>query len=119
MPLCFLSRLASILIFYRKDYIRTIYFWGINKAFLYSYEDLEQTIWYILMVGLQEFDGRGDEEQFLNWYIRNKVVSIMMYGKKPPNVRTYRLHPFDSTTCPQMSLRRLMNYSIQMVRMSK
>ncbi len=62
----------------------TAYFWGINKAFLYSYEDLEQTIWYILMVGLQEFDGRGDEEQFLNWYIRNKVVSIMMYGKKPP-----------------------------------
>ena len=57
---------------------------GYQQAFLYSYEDLEQTIWYILMVGLQEFDGRGDEEQFLNWYIRNKVVSIMMYGKKPP-----------------------------------
>ncbi|WP_372590319.1 hypothetical protein QO062_09560 [Fervidobacterium pennivorans subsp. carthaginiensis] len=57
-----------------KNLVRrwTAYFWGINKAFLYSYEDLEQTIWYILMVGLKEFDGRGDEEQFLNWYIRNK-----------------------------------------------
>lgn len=62
----------------------TRYFWSINKAYLYSYEDLEQTIWYILMVGLQEFDGRGSEENFLNWYIRQKVVSIMMYGKKPP-----------------------------------
>lgn len=62
----------------------TKYFWNINKAYLYSYEDLEQTIWYILMVGLQEFDGRGSEENFLNWYIRQKVVSIMMYGKKPP-----------------------------------
>lgn len=62
----------------------TRYFWNINKAYLYSYEDLEQTIWYILMVGLQEFDGRGSEESFLNWYIRQKVVSIMMYGKKPP-----------------------------------
>ncbi|AFG34859.1 hypothetical protein MNL76_09510 [Fervidobacterium riparium] len=62
----------------------TSYFWKINKAYLYSYEDLEQTIWYILMVGLQEFDGRGDEEQFLNWYIRNKIVSVIMYGKKPP-----------------------------------
>jgi hypothetical protein len=39
---------------------------------------------FIIYVGLQEFDGRGNEEQFLNWYIRNKVVSIMMYGKKPP-----------------------------------
>lgn len=57
---------------------------GYQQAFLYSYEDLEQTIWYVLMVGLKESDGRGDEEQFLNWYIRNKVVSIMMYGKKPP-----------------------------------
>ncbi len=62
----------------------TRYFWSINKAYLYSYEDLQQTIWYILMVGLQEFDGRGSEENFLNWYIRQKVVSIMMYGKKPP-----------------------------------
>jgi len=62
----------------------TSYFWKINKAYLYSYEDLEQTIWYILMVGLQEFDGRGDEEQFLNWYIRNKIISVIMYGKKPP-----------------------------------
>lgn len=62
----------------------TRYFWNINKAYLYSYEDLQQTIWYILMVGLQEFDGRGSEENFLNWYIRQKVVSIMMYGKKPP-----------------------------------
>jgi len=62
----------------------TKYFWNINKAYLYSYEDLQQTIWYILMVGLQEFDGRGSEENFLNWYIRQKVVSIMMYGKKPP-----------------------------------
>uniref|UniRef100_A0A7C5U6B3 Uncharacterized protein n=1 Tax=Fervidobacterium nodosum TaxID=2424 RepID=A0A7C5U6B3_9BACT len=62
----------------------TRYFWNINKAYLYSYEDLEQTIWYILIVGLQEFDGRGSEESFLNWYIRQKVVSIMMYGKKPP-----------------------------------
>lgn len=62
----------------------TRYFWNINKFYLYSYEDLQQTIWYILMVGLKEFDGRGSEESFLNWYIRQKVVSIMMYGKKPP-----------------------------------
>lgn len=62
----------------------TKYFWGINKSFLYSYEDLEQTIWYILIVGLQEFDGRGSEENFLNWYIRQKVISVIMYGRKPP-----------------------------------
>lgn len=62
----------------------TKYFWGINKAFLYSYEDLEQTIWYILIVGLKEFDGRGSEENFLNWYVRQKVLSVIMYGRKPP-----------------------------------
>jgi hypothetical protein len=37
------------------------------------------------MVGLKTFDGRGKEEEYLNWYIRNKIVSIMVYGKKPPN----------------------------------
>jgi len=62
----------------------TKYFWGINKSFLYSYEDLHQTIWYILMVGLMEFNGKGDEEKFLNWYIRNKVVSVIVYNRKPP-----------------------------------
>jgi len=70
----------------------TSYFWKINKAYLYSYEDLEQTIWYILMVGLQEFDGRGDEEQFLNWYIRNKIVSVIMYGKNLQNVYIHHSH---------------------------
>jgi len=62
----------------------TKYFWGINKSFLYSYEDLHQTIWYILMVGLMDFNGKGDEEKFLNWYIRNKVVSVIVYNRKPP-----------------------------------
>lgn len=62
----------------------TKYFWGINKSFLYSYEDLHQTIWYILMVGLMDFNGKGDEEKFLNWYIRNKAVSVIVYNRKPP-----------------------------------
>lgn len=63
----------------------TKYFWNINKSYLYSFEDLRQTIWYITMVGLKSYDGRGKEEDFLNWYIRNKVISVIMYGKKPPN----------------------------------
>ncbi len=62
----------------------TKYFWGINKSFLYSYEDLHQTIWYILMVGLMDFNGKGDEEKFLNWYIKNKVTSVIVYNRKPP-----------------------------------
>lgn len=62
----------------------TCYFWGINHSFLYSFEDLEQTVWYILMVGLEEFSGKGDEEKFLHWYVRNKLVSIIMYRKHPP-----------------------------------
>jgi len=35
------------------------------------------------MVRLKEFDGRADEEQFLNWNIRNKIVLTIMYDKKP------------------------------------
>lgn len=62
----------------------TRYFWGINKSYLYSFDDLKQTIWYILMCGLKEFDGRGDEEKFLHQYVRNKCVSIFLYKKKPP-----------------------------------
>jgi len=65
----------------------TKYFWGINKSFLYSYEDLHQTIWYILMVGLVDFNGKGDEEKFLNWYIKNKVTSVIVYNRKPPKCK--------------------------------
>jgi len=36
------------------------------------------------MVGVQESDGSGDEAEFLNWYMSNKVVSIITYSKKPP-----------------------------------
>ncbi|WP_249741826.1 hypothetical protein [Fervidobacterium pennivorans] len=72
----------------------TSYFWKINKAYLYSYEDLEQTIWYILMVGLQEFDGRGDEEQFLNWYIRNKIVFCNHVRQKTSKMCTFTIHTY-------------------------
>jgi len=34
--------------------------------------------------GLARIRWKGDEEQFLNWYTRNKVVSITINGKKPP-----------------------------------
>lgn len=61
------------------------YFWNINKSYFYFFEDLRQTIWYITMVGLKSYDGRGKEEDFLNWYVRNKVIPVIMYGKKPPN----------------------------------
>lgn len=37
------------------------------------------------MVELKSYDGRGKEEDFLNWYVRNKVISVIMYDKKPPN----------------------------------
>jgi hypothetical protein len=63
----------------------TKYFWNINKSYLYSFENLRQTIWYIAMVELKSYDGRGKEEDFLNWYVRNKVISVIMYDKKPPN----------------------------------
>lgn len=66
----------------------TKYFWNINKSHLYSFEDLRQTIWYITMVGLKSYDGRGkeeEEEDFLNCYVRDKVISVIMYVKKQPN----------------------------------
>lgn len=65
----------------------TRYFWNINKSFLYSYEDLRQTVWYILMIGLKTYDGRGTERDYLNWFVRNKMISIMVYGKKPPDCK--------------------------------
>lgn len=67
----------------------TKYFWNINKSHLYSFEDLRQTIWYITMVGLKSYDGRGKDEDFLNWYVRNKVISVIMYCKK-----NTKLHKF-------------------------
>jgi len=36
------------------------------------------------MVGLMDFNGKGDEEKFLNWYIKNKVTSVIVYNRKPP-----------------------------------
>ena len=49
-----------------------------------SYEDLEQTVWYILLTGIEKFDGRGDLRKFLLSYIRHKMISILKYNRKPP-----------------------------------
>jgi len=54
------------------------------KHKVYSYEDLEQTVWYILLAGMEKFDGRGDLRNFLLSYIRYKLISILKYNRKPP-----------------------------------
>lgn len=55
------------------------------KNKVYSYEDLEQTVWYILLTGLAKFDGRGDERLFILSFIRYKLISILKYNRKPPH----------------------------------
>ena len=54
------------------------------KYKVYSYEDLEQTVWYILLAGIEKFDGRGDLRKFLLSFIRHKMISILKYNRKPP-----------------------------------
>ncbi|QTA38504.1 sigma-70 family RNA polymerase sigma factor [Thermosipho ferrireducens] len=49
-----------------------------------SYEDLKQTIWYILLHAIRKFDGRGDERKFALAFVRNKLISIVKYNRKPP-----------------------------------
>ncbi|APT72093.1 RNA polymerase subunit sigma-24 [Thermosipho sp. 1063] len=49
-----------------------------------SYEDLKQTIWYILLCALKKFDGRGNERMFVLNFVKNKLISIVKYNRKPP-----------------------------------
>ncbi len=60
------------------------YYYVRNRHYVYSYEDIEQTTWYLLIVALKEFDGRGNLIDYLNWYLKNKLYSIIVLGKKPP-----------------------------------
>lgn len=57
------------------------------KAYKYkilSFEDLEQTIWYILMCALSKFDGRGDQRNFVLHFIKQKLISILKNNRRPP-----------------------------------
>lgn len=68
------------------------------------------------MVRLKEFDGMGDEEQFLNWNIRNKIVLTIMYDKKPVKcTHQPHLHPSYLIKFLQANLLNLTNFSIMMV----
>lgn len=61
-----------------------------------SYEDLEQTVWYILLSGVKKFDGRGDLKKFLLSFIKNKLISILKYNRKPPYCQDSPFTPLTS-----------------------
>jgi len=61
-----------------------------------SYEDLEQTVWYILLSGIKKFDGRGDLKKFLLSFIKNKLISILKYNRKPPYCQESPFTPLTS-----------------------
>ncbi|ABR30919.1 RNA polymerase subunit sigma-24 [Thermosipho melanesiensis] len=65
------------------------------KRKICSYEDLYQTVWYILLAGLKVFDGRGDERKFLLLFIKNKLISILNYNRKPPYCINYPFTPLN------------------------
>lgn len=52
-----------------------------------SYEDLKQTIWYILLHAVEKFDGRGEEKKFVLSFVKNKLISVVRYNRKPPYCR--------------------------------
>lgn len=62
---------------------------------VYSYEDLEQTVWYILLSGIEKFDGRGDMRKFLLSFIKNKLISILKFNRKPPYCRENPFTPLN------------------------
>ncbi|MBO8161798.1 MAG: sigma-70 family RNA polymerase sigma factor [Thermosipho sp. (in: Bacteria)] len=69
-----------------KDEVKNITgrYFKMYKNKVYSYEDLEQTVWYILLVGIEKFDGRGVKKDFILFFIKYKLISILKYNRKPP-----------------------------------
>ena len=43
------------------------------KHKVYSYEDLEQTVWYILLAGMEKFDGGYDLRSLQLSFIEYKI----------------------------------------------
>jgi len=39
------------------------------------------------MVGLIDFNGKWNEEKFLNWYIKNRAISVIVYNRKSPKCK--------------------------------
>ncbi len=62
------------------------YNWNIE-----SYEDLYQTACYLLLIALNDFDGRGDEAGYVKQYVRRKLFNMLKNGENAPK---HNDHPF-------------------------